>query len=343
VRRLLRLLPASLLVAACSNAGAGRVLTITGVGRVAGQAYLDFNGDRVLDAGDSAFPGLGVRLIATGTVDTVARATTNATGVFTFTGVAAGSYTIAIDTTTLRGDTVGITRIDTAAFTLAPGDTAFVDVAIGYPEVPISRISALPLNTKVFVLGVALSGTVNGPLGGQTGIFGDSTVNIADTSGAARVIGVRNAIVAIGDSDRFLVKVQRDPTDNSLRALAYQSLVTINANGALTPVDTLTAAQAAGANGGKDDAALVTLGDSVVVQDAATSPGLHGPYRLMHVVDAVTPAGALEVHLDSLVGFFGAALAKDTVGAKLVLSGLLVPTGTAGVWSLKPRAVTEQH
>ena len=342
MRHVLRLLAASLAAAACSNAGAGRVLTITGVGKITGQTYLDVNGNRTPDAGDLPFAGVGIRLIATGTVDTVGSATTDATGAFTFNGVVAGSYTIAVDTTTVRGDTVGVTRIDTSAITLAPDGAPVVSIAIGYPEVPLRATRTLALNTKVFVLGVALSGTVTGPLGGQTGIFGDSTVNIADTSGAARVVTVRNGVVAIGDSDRFLVRVQRDPVDNTLRALAFLSLNTLQLS-ALTPVDTLTAAQAAGANGGLDDAALVTIGDSVVVQDTATVTGIHGPYRLMHVLDAVSPAGALEVRLDSMVGFFGTALARDTVGAKLVLSGLLVPTGTPGAWALKPRATSEQH
>jgi len=342
MRRFSSLAGAALVAAACSNAGAGRVLTITGVGRVVGQAYFDANGNRALDAGDTPFQGVGIRLIAAGTVDTVARATTNGAGTFTFTGVTAGSYTLVVDTAGAAGDTVRVTRVDTSAFTISPGDTEQVTVALGYQEVSIRAARGLALGTKVFVLGAALSGTVNGG-SGQTGIFGDSTVNIADTSGAARVTGVRNALVAAGDSDRFVVKIQRDPTDNTLRAFAFQSLFTIGANSALLPVDTLTAAQAAGANGGQDDAALVLLVDTVVVQDTATIAGLHGPYRRMHVQDAVAPGGLLEVRLDSLVGFVPGAMTKDTVGARLTLAGLLVPTGAAGVWTLKPRATTDQH
>ncbi|HTY05041.1 MAG TPA: SdrD B-like domain-containing protein [Gemmatimonadales bacterium] len=343
MRRFSSLTGAALVAAACSNAGAGRVLTITGVGRVVGQAYFDVNGNRALDAGDTPFQGVGIRLIAAGTVDTVARATTNGAGTFTFTGVTAGSYTLAVDTAGVAGDTVRVTRVDTSAFTISPGDTEQVTIAIGYPEYSIRAARALPLGTRAFIVGVALSGTVNGA-SGQTGIFGDSTVNIADTSGAARVVGLRNAVVGIGDSNRYLVRVQRDPIDNTLRAFAFGSLSLIGLpGGALTPVDTMTAAQAAGANGGQADAALVTIVDTVVVQDTATILGLHGPYRRMHVVDAVAPAGALEVRLDSLAGFVPSAMLKDTVNAKVVLSGLLVPTGVAGVWTLKPRAPGDQH
>ena len=325
-----------LLLAACSNAGADRVLSIPGTGTIAGQAYFDADGDGAFDGTDVGFPNLAVGLVARGTIDTVARVTSDAGGGFTFTGVPAGRYVVAVDTTTIPGDTVGVTRIDTADLSIAPGEAKTVAVAISYPHVPIRSIGALALGTKVFVAGVALSG-----VSGGVGIFGDSTVNLADTSGAGRILGVRNAIVAIGDSDRVLGVVQRDPIDNSLRSLAFASLAPIQI-GANTPVDTLTAPEAAGANGGSADAALVTLRDTVTVADTATLSGAHGSYLRLHVQDT-TGAALLEVRLESIVGFTGIAVAGDTVGGRLSLSGLLVPSGTPGTWVLKPRATTDQH
>lgn len=337
-----RILIAGIAGVACSNAGAGRVLTISGAGQVSGLAYFDANGSRTPDAGEAGFTGVGVRLIATGTLDTVAKATTNAQGAFTMNGVVAGNYSLTVDTTTLRGDTVFATRIDTSIFTVAPGQSIQVAIAIGYPEVPIRAIDTLPLNTKVFVVGVAST-----PINGGLGVFGDTTATFADASGAVRVVGMRNAILGIGDSDRVLGVVRRDPTDITLRALAYTSLTILNLpNGASPIVDTLTTAQAVTAKGGTADAALVLLSDSLeTVKDTATIVGPHGSYLRMHIQGTVS-ATQLEVRLDSIAGFFTNAFhppAKDSVGAKFAFSGILVPTGTAGVWTLKPRSPSDQR
>jgi hypothetical protein len=284
---------------------------------------------------------VGVRLIATGTFDTVAKATTNALGVFTMNGVVAGNYTLTVDTSTVRGDTVFVTRIDTSTFTVAPGESIQVAIAIGYPEVPIRAIDTLPLNTKVFVAGVALTGINNG-----IGVFGDTTASFADATGAARVVGMRNAIFFIGDSDRVRGRVRRDPTDVNLRALQFDSVLVGLQTNTNTPVDTLTTAQAVTANGGAADAALVLLSDSLeTVKDTATIVGPHGSYLRMHI-QGTGSATQLEVRLDSIAGFFtnvGRPPAKDSVNAKVSFSGLLVPTGTVGVWTLKPRSPAEQH
>ncbi|HWZ27439.1 MAG TPA: SdrD B-like domain-containing protein [Gemmatimonadales bacterium] len=342
-KRWARILVAGAVGAACSNAGAGRVLTISGVGQVSGEAYFDANGSRTPDAGEVGFTGVGVRLIATGTLDTVAKATTNAQGVFTMNGVAAGNYTITVDTTTLKGDTVFVTRIDTSAFTLAPGESVQVAIAIAYPEVPIHAIDTLPLNKKVFVAGVALTG-VNG-----LGVFGDTTGNFADATGAVRVVGMRNAFVAVGDSDRVLGVVRRDPADITLRAFGFASLTLLTPpgpGGASQILDTLTTAQAVTANGGASDAALVLLSDTMgTVKDTATIVGPHGPYFRMHI-QGTGSATLLEVRLDSIAGFFtnlGRPPAKDSVGLKVAFSGILVPTGTVGVWTLKPRSPSDQR
>lgn len=336
-----RILIAGAVGAGCSNAGAGRVLTIPGVGQVSGQAYFDANGSRTPEVTEAGFAGVGVRLIATGTFDTVAKATTNAQGVFTMNGVVAGNYTLTVDTTTVRGDTVFVTRIDTSTFTVAPGQSVQVAIAIGYPEVPIQAIDTLPINTKVFVVGVALTGINNG-----TGIFGDTTASFADASGAARVVGMRNAVLFVGDSDRVRGRVRHDPTDASLRALQFDSVLVGLQTNTNTPVDTLTTAQAVTAKGGVADAALVLLSDTLgTVKDTATIVGPHGSYLRMHI-QGTGSATQLEVRLDSIAGFFTNAFrppAKDSVGAKFAFSGILVPTGTAGVWTLKPRAPSDQR
>lgn len=339
-KRWAHILVAGAVGAACGNAGAGRVLTIAGAGQVTGQAYFDANGDRIPDGTESGFAGVGIRLIAAGTFDTVAQAVTNVQGNFTLNGVVAGNYRLTIDTSTIKGDTVFVTRIDTSAFAVTPGGLVQVTISVGYPEVPIHAVDTLPLLTKVFIVGVASTGINNG-----LGVFGDTTATFADPSGAARVVGMRNAAVVIGDSDRILGQVRRDPVDLTQRALQFISLSTLMI-AANTPVDTLTTALAVTAKSGAANAALVLLSDSLeTVKDTATIVGAHGPYLRMHI-QGTGSATLLEVRLDSIAGFFtvaGRPPAKDSVGAKFAFSGILVPTGTAGVWTLKPRSTADQR
>jgi len=65
------------------------------------------------------------------------------------------------------------------------------------------------------------------------------------------------------------------------------------------------------------------------VQDTATVAG----NRRLTVTDG---SGPLVVQLDTVAGFRGALLARDTVGATLDAMGVLVPAGT-GTWMLVPR------
>src|SRR4029077_7929191 len=105
-----------------------------------------------------------------------------------------------------------------SVFNLAAHRSVQVAIAIGCPEVPIHAIDTLPLNKKIFIVGVAST-----PINGGVGLFGDPTANLGDASGAVRGGGMRNAILGIGDSDRVLGVVRRDPSDISLRALGFTS------------------------------------------------------------------------------------------------------------------------
>jgi hypothetical protein len=331
MHRPFRLAAAALVVAACSNAGSGRVLSIPGVGQVNGQVFFDGNGDGAFGGlPDSGFRNVSVKLVATGTTDTVARAVSAPNGTFTFNGITVGNYTVVVDTTTivgidlhLTGITVGSLR--TSALAIAPNTPVPVAVAISYRQVSLSQARSLSLGTQVFVVGVALA---------NTGLFGDSILNLADSSGALRITSVPHlAPPATGDSIRVLG--DRGTRDNQPVLIFANFFPIISFR--QTPVDTLTATQAVNAHGGVADAALVTIADTVLVTDTSTQAG----YRRMHVVDTVSPAETLEVRIDSLVFF--PYPAKDVVGARLQMSGLLLPTATAGVWMLKPRIAADQR
>src|SRR6185503_17827924 len=154
--------------------------------------------------------------------------------------------------------------------------------------------------------------------------FGDSTMHLADTSGAVRLTGVRTLIVLAGDSVRVLAtRSSRDGQPVMDRGLVFSI-----STDAATPVHVIKSNVASAADSGKLDAALVRV-LNVLITDTSTVQG----NRRLIVNDS---SGPLVVRLDSIVGFRGTALLPDTVGARLDVVGLLVPTGS-GAWMVKPR------
>jgi len=134
--------------------------------------------------------------------------------------------------------------------------------------------------------------------------------------------------VFTGDSARWLGTRQTRKGQPTLDNPAVSAL----AAGAVTPSSEVSTAVAASAESGRLDAALVkVLGTTVT--DTATVAG----NRRLTVDDG---SGSLVVQLDTIAGFRGTALAADTVGATLGVTGLLVPDG-AGLWTLLPRAPSD--
>lgn len=301
--------------AACGNAGSDRVLTISTTGLVSGVVFFDANGNRILDAGDTTLAGVNVELREDGSGNRVAAETSDPRGVFRLENIPVGDYRLSVDTTTV-GDTVEVARISQTSFSVGPADSVGVDVTVSYPFVSISVLRGLPLGTRVFVVGTALS-----PLGA----FGDTTVHIADSSGALRVTRVRPAVVAIGDSVRLLGRRNvRDgqPTLDDVQAFALSI-------GILPTAEILTTATAAAADGGRLDAALIRVLDVTII-DTATVLG----DRILDVDDG---SGLLQVVLSQNAGFLTGALLPDSL---LDLTGVLVPQG-GGTWQLKPRLMTD--
>ncbi|HYK09544.1 MAG TPA: hypothetical protein VEV39_01965 [Gemmatimonadales bacterium] len=321
-------------VAACSNAGADRVLMIPGAGQVRGLIYLDRNGDTTFGGfPDVTFPAARVALVGVGTVDTVARATSDSGTLFAGTpvnfsllGIPVGSYRVAVDTLTIPHDSMRITRIDSSVV-ITPGETSFVRIAVSFPAASPAGARSLPLRTKVFVVGVALA---------NANAFGDSTNSIADSAGAVRITQIKpTVIVGVGDSVRILGTVDTLDGQHVIRMVSLLTLG-IQAN---TPINVLTVGQAKTANGGTADAGLAAILGRVVILD--TSTGQAG--RILHVTDTTgSLIDTLEVHLDTVAGFDTTAAKRDTVGSRVRLRGILLPSTVPGRWLLKPRAPGDQ-
>ena len=297
---------------ACANAGEDRILGITGTGVVNGFAFFDRNGNRVADQTvDTAMVGVRVALVARGTRDTAATATSGADGTFRVSGLPVGTYEIVIDSGTF-GDSILVVRQDSATVTVPPADSVFFRFGVSFPKVSIAEFRTLPQGKKVFIEGVALA---------DLDVYGDTTLHVADTSGSLRAVRVRRTTVFAGDSIRLLGM----RNERSGQPVIDDATVFGAGFGPLPPPEDVTTAQAATADGGQLDAAFVRVRDAVV-SDTVTVAG-----DLRMTVD--DGSGALVVVLDGEAGLDPSGL---DAGVSVDVLGLLVPDGLDG-WVLKPR------
>jgi hypothetical protein len=188
---------------------------------------------------------------------------------------------------------------------------------IPLPVISVAAARALPAGRNVVVVGVALNGSTT---------FSDTTVHLADNSGAIRLTRLRTTVAA-GDSVRVrATTATRDgqPTLDDVTTVAL-------GRGLYPTAPTLTTAAAATASGGTRDAALVVV-RGATVSDTAT---VRGDFKLT-VSDG---SGALEVLLDQAAdAAFRSPLLPGVFvpGNRFDIVGVLQPSGT-GTWRLKPR------
>ena len=298
-----------LALAACQNAGQDRVLGISATSRVRGLAYFDANRSKSFDSTDTPMQGLTVYLSARGTTDTLATAVSGATGALTFDGVPVGRYDVRVDSAS-AGDTVVVVRVDTSQIDVAPGDTVAVSVGVSYPLVTVADARAAAPGKKVFVAGVALTGT---------NVFADTTAHLAAVTGSLRLVRVFSGLFSPGDS--ILARGTVSARDGE-PVLSDVSVFT-QGIGTLAPPDSLATATAAGADSGKLDAGLVRAGGTL--QDTVTV----GRDLALDVDDG---SGGLRVVLDGDVSFQLSPYMSTP--ARVVATGVLVPAAVAGRWSV---------
>ncbi len=288
------------------------MLGITATGTVQGVVFFDANGNRALDLADVPQPDIGVRLVVDGTRDTLARVTSDAAGGFVV-SLPVGSYNVAVDSATVA-DSVEVVKIDPTSFRVELGDTVTALIAVSFPKVTIAEARALPPGERVFVEGTTVTGRAT---------FGDRSVHLADGTGAIRVTRVRPSAIIASDSLRFLGRIAIENGQPTLNDAAPFLIAVVD------PIDPegVTTAVAAGADGGRLDAALVEVTAAAIQDTATVSDGLQ-----LSVDDG---SGALELLLDSDVPFTN--LAAYVPGAELDAQGVLVPTAGGATWQLKPR------
>jgi len=187
---------------------------------------------------------------------------------------------------------------------------------IPLPVISIRAARALTAGQTVNVVGVALN---------SSGTFSDTTVAVADTSGAILLTRLRTTVAA-GDS----VRVRATTATRNGQPTLDGGTTTALGRGFYPAAATLSTAVAATAAGGTRDAQLVIV-DSATITDTAT---VLGDFKLT-VSDG---SGNLEVLLDHAAGFVvpGVYVPNNVFN----LFGVLAPTGT-GTWMLRPRSAAD--
>jgi hypothetical protein len=320
-----RLLQLGILCLAASLTGCtdpkDTVLGIDATGELHVSAYLDRDGDGQRNPQvDSVIRGLRVSIAAATGGLPVSSVLTDSIGIARFQRVPVGTYVLSADGSVL-GDSISVQQIDSARVTLAARDTAAAVITVGYSPATIASIATQPRGKRVSVSGIALNGWST---------FGDSTLHLADSTGAIRAVAIRSspAVSAsnIGIGDR--IRGQATVGENAgVVALTDFTIVT-RATGELpAAIDTTTFAAARA--GGRLNAAQVRV-TAATVLDAATLAG--GDVRY-NVDDG---SGVLEVVVDASAGI--STPFSIGIGTLLDITGVLVPRNDgSGRWRLKPR------
>ncbi len=297
----------------CLGTGEDRVLSIDATGTVQGLVYFDVNGTGDLDEGDTPLALVGVRLLPFGTPDTIARAVSNADGIFSIPRVPVGGYEIVVDPASI-GEGVKVVDLDPAQFFVQPNDSVTSMIAIGYASYTLAEARTRPIGEKIFVSGIALI---------QNGLFGDSTLHIADPTGAIRATRVQRSEIFAGDSVRLAGEVgRRDGLWTLDNVTTYLLAIAVAAR-----PEQLTTGATASADTGRLDAALVKVVNAEITDTLTVDGDLQ-----LTVDDGSGPAVVL---LDSDVPF--SALDPYVPGVFIDATGVMVPA-IPGFWSLKPRS-----
>ncbi|HSJ30823.1 MAG TPA: OB-fold nucleic acid binding domain-containing protein, partial [Longimicrobiales bacterium] len=186
------------------------------------------------------------------------------------------------------------------------------EAAVTFPSVTVAAARGTAAGLRVVIEGIALN---------SWSAFADSTVHIADATGAIRGVKVLGNVAA-GDSIRLNGTVS---SRNGQPVLTGATAATLVAGAGLPPIDSVSTSSAASALSGARDAGQVRIGGSITGTQNLPTGDL-----ILTVNDG---SGSVEVFFDKDVAFNAGPY---QTGALLRASGVLVPTGT-GTWQLKPR------
>src|SRR5688572_23756571 len=105
------------LLTACVDATDIELIEVAGTGMLVGQAFLDVNGSGAVDAADRPLRGVSVLILAPGTLDTIAEATTDTLGLFALPNLPLGVFSLRLDSATVLADSLS-TLVPTGTVTV---------------------------------------------------------------------------------------------------------------------------------------------------------------------------------------------------------------------------------
>jgi hypothetical protein len=187
------------------------------------------------------------------------------------------------------------------------------DVSLGFPTVTVAEARSLPVGERVIILGIALN---------DRSAFGDSSVHIADGTGAIRGTAFRPGTVLAGDRARFLGTISRrdgQPTIDDVTAFVLDI-------GGLPSPALLDTERAATANNGVFDAAHVQVRQATITDTASV-----GLFLRIGVNDGT---GRLEVEARKSGNF---EFENYGPGRVLDATGVMIPVAGQNVWRLRAR------
>jgi hypothetical protein len=304
---------ALLIVAACGESP--NPISIDAMGGIDVTMYLDRDGNGVFDPGvDVPASGLGITLLSSAR-QPVDNATAQVNGGARFGPIPVGRYRIGVPASAL-GDSLVYESEATPWIDVLPGDTTAAQVPVSYPTISVAQLATAPIGRVVAVRGVALN---------AVRAFSDSLFHVVEDGVVARALtSSTSGPVAVGDTVRVLGRVG---LYQGRRALLGASAYSLGTGPEPAPL-VLTVGQAASANGGSRDGALVTVVGARVLSVTNLPEG----GRRVRVSD---PTGLLDIVIDRSVS----VVTADPLvpGADVTVTGVLVPVAAEGVWSLRPR------
>jgi uncharacterized repeat protein (TIGR01451 family) len=305
-------------VVSCKDASTVDVLTIDAAGAVFGTAFLDNNGNGILDAQDPPLPKVPVVLTVAGGGQVVSQATTDSLGSFVLTDIPVGSYELGLDASVL-GDSLQAVGSG-ADLVIRRDSTTRVNFGVSFPVLTLDEVRTAEPGRRVFTSGIALN---------PRQPFGDGAVHLQTDTLFLRAVNVARATINTGDSVRMLGRVsveEGEPVLDDVTPFVLVSSATIP-----LPTETGTA-KAASADGGRLDAALVKIRNAEISDTGTVAGAFH--FR------ADDGSGKVDVELRSFLLIDPTPVRPDTIVRVKELTGLLVPlkdeTGAVH-WRIQPR------
>ena len=295
----------------------GEDLTVEALGGISGQVFFDRNGSGGFDSGDTPLEAVRLLLYRSADLQTPVREeVSQSNGSFSMSTLDVGTYVLEVDESTIP-DSLVVRDISPSTIEVPTGGTVEVSVPISHPQVTSTEARALPADRTIFLQGVAL----NAP-----GDLGDGSVHLRDGEGALRTLEVTGPVRA-GDQLRLRGRTA---------SVAGQTVLTevtpfVQSAGGVPGAIIVGSGAAAQADGGRLDA------DAILVREATVTEAQgNQEWWTVRVDDG---SGVVDVRIRLAgVGFTPEEAAERfTPGARLDVTGLLIPHQGTSRWRIHPR------